>query len=254
MNPLFSKFTAGGFQVGIYIHYLRGTQYFRPVAMGVDFKTLSLGYSSNQIEKAMETLRRRGIVVGNTRTVNPHICQHHLERKYTTLTGVLEVLALGIFQQKTVDARGHLVVDGPGRHFFFFTDDRRKWPCLDKAIEASSSNALRFCCSSWSRSRWCPRILTFLIISLPDSITEPNNFYLNVCSMRTRTRSQLGLDERRTGERERKSKRNVMYKIRPGPTLQSQPFFSAVSSNSPRSRYIWCSFRIAFSLLLKLDP
>lgn len=118
MNPLFSKFTAGGFQVGIYIHYLRGTQYFRPVAMGVDFKTLSLGYSSNQIEKAMETLRRRGIVVGNTRTVNPHICQHHLERKYTTLTGVLEVLALSIFQQKTVDARGHLVVDGPGRHFF----------------------------------------------------------------------------------------------------------------------------------------
>jgi hypothetical protein len=103
--------------------------------MSVDFKTLSLGYSSNQIEKAMETLRRRGgIVVGNTRTLNPYTCQHHLEHKYTALTGVLEALALGIFQQKNVDARGHLVVDGPERHFIFFTDDRRKWPCLDKAV------------------------------------------------------------------------------------------------------------------------
>jgi hypothetical protein len=65
--------------------------------MSVDFKTLSLGYSSNQIhinsnriEKTMETLRRRGgIVVRNTLTLNLYVCQHYLEYKYTALTGVL---------------------------------------------------------------------------------------------------------------------------------------------------------------------
>ena len=86
--------------------------------MSVDFKILSLGYSSNQvhilqIEKAMETLRRRGgIVVRNTRTLDLYICQHHLEHKYTARTGVLEALALGIFQPKNVDAR---VLGGPER-------------------------------------------------------------------------------------------------------------------------------------------
>jgi hypothetical protein len=83
---------------------------------------------------------------------------------------------LGIFQQKNVDARGHLVVGGPERHFFFLPmiAGSHGRAGQSRLHLPSSSNAFR------SVARHGPEVggalaFTFLINSLPDSITEPNN-------------------------------------------------------------------------------
>jgi hypothetical protein len=88
-------------------------------------------------------------------------------------------LLWGFFNKKTL-MRGHLVVGGPERHFFF-TDDRRKsWPYLDKAVCIFH---LLPTLSVRSVARHGPEVggalaFIFLINSLPDSITEPNSFYV----------------------------------------------------------------------------